>query len=374
VKRLVLLGGGHTHVEVLRAFATEPVTGAQITLVSPFAELLYSGMIPGWIAGHYQHDDCAIPLKPLATAARADFVQAAATGIDAATRRIQLSDGREIGYDVLSVDIGGVMDRDTIAGSREHGLFLRPIEHFATLWDAVLRLAAERSLYIVVIGGGAAGAEIAMALQYRLGERARVSLVTGGGPPLPSHPPVVQQRVQRALRRLNITEFDEACVEVTATHVVLASGVRLACEAPVMAIGNSAPKWLAASGLALDEHGCILTGPTLQSTSHAQVFAVGDVATRIDMAHPKSGVYAVRAGAPLALNLRRFVAAGALQPHLPKVTSLNLVSCGKRYAIASWSGLSFEGTWVWHWKDHIDRAFVARFPSTKRREEPAASA
>jgi pyridine nucleotide-disulfide oxidoreductase family protein len=374
VKRLVLLGGGHAHVEALRAFATEPVTGAQITLVSPFGELMYSGMVPGWIGGHYQQDDCAIPLRPLVAGARAELVQAAATGIDAATRRIQLADGRELGYDVLSIDIGGVMDRDSIPGSREHGLFLRPIEHFAKLWDAMVRLAAERSLYIVVIGGGAAGVEIAMALQHRFGERARVSLVTGGGPPLQGHPPVVQKRVQRALRRLKITEFDEACAEVTASHVVLASGVRLACEAPVMAIGSSAPKWLAASGLALDENGFILTGPTLQSTSHAQVFAAGDVATRIDMAHPKSGVYAVRAGPPLALNLRRFVAAGELQPHLPKATSLNLVSCGKRYAIASWSGLSFEGTWVWHWKDHIDRGFVARFPSTKGSEEPAASA
>jgi pyridine nucleotide-disulfide oxidoreductase family protein len=373
VKRLVLLGGGHTHVEVLRAFAAEPVTGAQITLVAPFEQLSYSGMLPGWIAGHYQQDDCAIALKPLAAAARADLVQGVVTGIDAATRSLELADGRAMNYDVLSVDIGGVMDRDAIAGAREHGLFLRPIEHFAKLWDALLALAAERSLYIVVIGGGAAGAELAMALQYRFGERARVSLVTGGGPPLQSHPPVVQQRVQRALRRLNITEFDESCVEVNASHVVLASGVRLACEAPIMAIGNGAPKWLAASGLALDEQGFILTGPTLQSTSHAHVFAAGDVATRIDISHPKSGVYAVRAGAPLALNLRRFVAAGELQPHLPKPTSLNLVSCGKRYAIASWSGLSFEGTWVWHWKDHIDRAFVARFPSTKSSQEPAAS-
>ncbi len=111
-----------------------------------------------------------------------------------------------------------------------------------------LRLAAERSLYVVVIGGGAAGAEVAMALQHRFGERARVSLVTGGGPPLPSHPPVVQQRVHRALRRLNITEFDEACTEVTDSHVVLASGVRLACEAPIIAIGNGAPKWLPPAG------------------------------------------------------------------------------------------------------------------------------
>jgi len=115
------------------------------------------------------------------------------------------------------------------------------------------------------------------------------------------------------------------------------------------------------SGLALDETGFIATGATLQSSSHPEVFAVGDVATRSDAPHPKSGVYAVRAGPPLALNLRRFVAGGHLVRYLPQPRSLNLLACGERYAIGSWGDWSFEGRWVWWWKDRIDRAFVARY-------------
>jgi NADH dehydrogenase FAD-containing subunit len=126
-------------------------------------------------------------------------------------------------------------------------------------------------------------------------------------------------------------------------------------------VGAAAPAWLQGSGLALDERGFVATGPTLQSTSHTDVLAAGDVATRMDASHPKSGVYAVRAGPALALNLRRALAGGELMPHRPQPRTLNLLSCGDRRAIASWGLWSAEGRWVWRWKDRIDRAFIARF-------------
>jgi len=126
----------------------------------------------------------------------------------------------------------------------------------------------------------------------------------------------------------------------------------------VIALGAFAPPWLRDTGLALDERGFVATGPTLQSSSHPEVFAAGDVSTRTHEPHPKSGVYAVRAGAPLALNLRRFLAGGPLEPWRPQSRALNLLACGERYAIASWGGWSAEGAWVWRWKDRIDRDFV----------------
>jgi selenide,water dikinase len=155
--------------------------------------------------------------------------------------------------------------------------------------------------------------------------------------------------------------LEEPCREISASHVQLGGGARLACDAPVVALGTSPPPWLATSGLALDEAGFIATGPTLQSLSHPEVFAAGDVAARPDAPHPRSGVYAVRAGVPLAFNLRRFTAGGALQAYRPQRHSLNLLACGDGRAIGSWAGWTFEGRWVGAWKDRIDRAFVARF-------------
>ena len=139
MKRLVLLGGGHAHVHVLRSLALEPQAGAEVVLVTPFLRQMYSGMVPGLVAGHYTAEQCAIPLAPLARAAGVRLIEGAAVGLDAAARRVPLVGGETIDYDLLSLDTGAVMDRDRLPGAREHGLFVRPIEHFVARLDAVLR-------------------------------------------------------------------------------------------------------------------------------------------------------------------------------------------------------------------------------------------
>lgn len=355
-------------MQVLQALAREPMAAAELLLVTPFMRQMYSGMVPGIVAGHYRAEQGAIPLAPLAAAARVSLVEAAAVGLDAAARVVQLSDGRQAGYDVLSVDTGAVQDRDGIAGAREHGLFVRPIEHFIRLFDGVLELASRRELDVVVVGGGAAGFEIALALEHRLAgrgeERARVALVTGGPEPLAGYPAGVVARGLAALARRRITVFREPCARIEPGAVRLASGARLACDVPVIATGAAPPPWLAGSGLALCPRGFVATGATLQSVSNPDVFAAGDVASRMDAPHARSGVYAVRAGPALALNLRRFVGGGALQPHAPQRRTLNLLSCGGRRAIATWGGWVAEGGWAWRWKDRIDRAFVAQYAGT----------
>lgn len=363
--RLVLLGGGHAHVHVLREFSRRRPKGLKALLVSPFDRQLYSGMLPGFVAGHYAIDDLAIPLAPLARAAGVDFVQASAVGLDADARTVRLDDGRVARFDLLSLDTGSSPPREAIHGAREHAAFVRPIEHFVQRLDGLVALAHSRALDVVVVGGGAAGFEMVLALQHRLvregEERTRFSLVTGGPPPLANYPASVVRRGLRALERHRVTVFDDACVAVDAHHVVLARGPRLACDLAVIATGGAPPPWLATSGLQRCERGFVATGATLQSLSHPNVFAAGDVATRLDVMHPKSGVYAVRAGPPLAANLRRAAEGRALRRHQPPSRTLNLLSCGECHAIASWNGWSTEGAWVWRWKDRIDRRFIARY-------------
>jgi len=369
MKRLLLLGGGHAHVHVLQALARQPLPNTEVCLVTPFARQMYSGMVPGLVAGHYHTDQCAIDLLPLAQAAGVRFIEGAAVGIHAAANEVPLSAGGSLGYELLSIDTGAVMDRQSLPGAQQHALFVRPIEHFVKLLDSLWALAAKRVLDVVVVGGGAAGVELAMALQYRLsdrgqarqGERARIALVTGGEAPLTGYAPGVMRRAERTLHQQRITVFKDTCVGVEAGAVLLGSGARLACDAPLLATGAEAPAWLAGSGLQLDERGFICTGATLQSTSHANVFAVGDVAARQDAKHPRSGVYAVRAGPPLAANLHAFLAGGALLPHPPQQRTLNLISCGAREAIVSYGGWHAQGRWAWWWKDRIDRAFIERY-------------
>jgi pyridine nucleotide-disulfide oxidoreductase family protein len=378
MKRLVLLGGGHTHLHVLAAMAREPMPGVQAVLATPYPRQIYSGMVPGWIAGHYTLDEGAIALEPLARAAKVELALSPAVSVDAAERTVTLADGRIAEYDVLSLDTGATFDRDAIRGAREHGLFLRPIEHFVQLFERVPALAAERVLDIVVIGGGAAGFEVALALHHRLNgtgaERARVCLVTGAASVLTDFDAKVRQRAIGMLRRARVTLINQTCVEVGPTHVQLDNGARLVCDVPLLALPTVAPAWLQGSGLALDARGFVATNATLQSTSHPGVFAAGDVASRQDRALPKSGVFAVRAGPALALNLRRRLAGGELMPWQPRERSLYLLSCGERRAIASWGQWSAQGRWVWWWKDQIDRGFVGSFAQAPVAAQPVQAA
>ncbi|MFO1220468.1 MAG: FAD-dependent oxidoreductase [Burkholderiaceae bacterium] len=373
MKRLVLVGGGHAHVHVLAAMAREPMPGVQAVLVTPFARQVYSGMVPGFVAGHYGIDDCAIPLEPLARAAQVELALSSVTAMSAAERTVTLADGRVAEYDVLSIDSGATQDRDAIAGARARGLFVRPIEHFVKLFDGVLELARERVLDVVVVGGGAAGFELAMAMQHRLGgddgAGVRVCIVTGDTSVLTGFPAGARSRAIAQLRRARITVINQRSVEVGDAHLLLDNGARVVCDVPVMALPASAPAWLQGGGLALDERGFVATKQTLQSTSHAQVFAAGDVASRQDDAVPRSGVYAVRAGPALALNIRRQLAGGQLQPWLAQEHALYLLSCGARRAIAARGDWSAQGRWAWLWKDWIDRRFIRRMstpPQPKR--------
>ena len=371
MKRLVLLGGGHAHVHVLTEIAREPMPGVQAVLATPFARQIYSGMLPGWMAGHYTLEQCAIELEPLARAAKVELALSSAVAINANERTVTLADGRVAEYDVLSIDTGSLYDRDAIPGAREQGMFVRPLEHFVQLYERLLALPTDRLLNLVVIGGGAAGFEISLALHHRFNgsghERARVCVVTGDATVLASFNAAVRERALQVLRRARVTVLNQRCIEIGSGQVQLDNGARLVCDVPLLALPTVAPPWLRDSTLALDADGFVATSETLQSVSHGEVFAAGDVASRRDQPLPRSGVFAVRAGPALAINLRRKLAGGPLQPWQPKERSLYLLSCGERRAIASWGRFGVQGRWAWAWKDWIDRGFVARYA------EPAAT-
>lgn len=363
-KQLVLLGAGHAHVHVLSTLAAQPLPGVQITLIAPYPRPLYCGMVPGFVAGHYALDNCVIPLEPLLKNTAIRWLIRSATGIDAHARTVTLDDGSELAYDWLSVNTGPIQDRDrieqAIPGAREYGLFVHPIETFGALWPRVADMAKARALRLTVIGGGAAAIELAMAIRHGL-SNSSVTLITGAAAVAANCAPAVQQRVVKALKRRNITVLPDLAVGIQAGEVLLGCGARLACDVPLIATGAQAPAWLASSGLDLTENGFMAVDACQRSTSHANVFATGDVSTRVDRPMARSGVYAVQAGPALVKNLAAAVTGSAPSPHNPPENTLNLLSCGDRQAIASWGNYSAQGRWVWWLKDWIDRAFITRY-------------
>ncbi len=358
MRRVVLVGAGHAQLSVLQALAQQRLPGAQVLLVSASERLIYSGMVPGLIAGRYAADECAIAIAPLAAAAGAQFLRGQATALDAAAQMLTLADGQRIEYDMLSLNTGPVQDRDRIPGARDNALFVRPIEGLVQLWPRTRALADDSALDVVVVGGGAAGFEIALAVHRAMGEHCTLTLVSDG-PLLPNYSQAVRRRALAALERRGVQLLPGRCTAIEPEHVRLGS-MRVACDVPIVATGGDPPTWLAGSGLALDDAGFVRVGATLQSASHANVFAAGDLIARDDAPHPRSGVYAVRAGPVLAENLRLLAGGGALRRYTPQRRSLNLLALGDGRAIASWGAWSLQGRLMGWWKDRIDRGFVAR--------------
>lgn len=354
MKRLVLLGGGHAHLFVLEAFARQR-PDAGIRLITPDALTPYSGMLPGVLAGHYRPRQACIDLRPLADRAGCQLTLDSAISIDCARRQIRLAGGEMIDYDLLSIDTGSTPRRPDVPGAAEHAQAVKPIA------DLLARCADAEPRAIAVLGAGAAGVEVAMALHHRW-PAVRCTLVERGTAPLGGLGVRLQRSVGAELARQQIDVVTGAEVaRIDGNTVHLADGRTIASDFTVLATGAAAPAWLRDSGLALDARGFIEVGATLQSTSHAEVFAAGDVATLSASPRPKSGVYAVRAGPPLAANIARMLAGlPPLDWHAQR-HALMLLACGRRHAIAARGGWVLKGDWVWRWKDTIDRGFVRRF-------------
>jgi pyridine nucleotide-disulfide oxidoreductase family protein len=322
VKRLLLIGGGHSHAWVLKA----GVEGAA-TLVTPYPHHVYSGMLPGFVAGHYQLEEIRIDLAALAQRAGVKLVLGRVVALDAAKRIARLQDGTELAYDTASLDVGSTSNApaDTLPA--------KPFESFMEQWLE----AKDRVRTLAVIGGGAAGVEMAMAVAHR------ASAPQTQYSDRPMFRAGLAKRLGRQLAA-NGVELREAAYAGEAFDLV------------IWTAGAFALPWLRESGLAVDERGFVLVDHRLRSVSHPEVLAAGDCATLRDTPHPKSGVYAVRHAPVLAANLR-----GESRRYVPQRRALMLLSCGERYAIADWAGVSWEGAWVWRWKDRIDRRWVEQF-------------
>jgi selenide,water dikinase len=375
MKRLVLFGGGHSHVEVLRRFGLAPVPGVELVLVSPHRWTPYSGMLPGLVAGHYAYEAVHIDLDRLARFARARFLPTIVTGLDPLARAATLADGTRLEFDLASLDIGSTPATAGVPGASEHAIVVKPVEAFLRAWDQIVERARAGTLTRgVVVGGGAAGLELVLAMQHRIAQAtgrrdaAQWQLVTDVDALLPTHGARVRAIFRRVLAEREIEVHLASPVKRVDPGVAFtANGFRVAGDLIVWATGAAASPRLAGTGLAVDERGFVAVDEALRSISHPNLFAAGDCATMVGHPRPKSGVYAVRQGPPLAANLRNALEGRPLGRYVPQARALALISAGDRYAVASRDGWALEGAWVWRWKDWIDRRFMRRYANLPAR-------
>ncbi len=370
---LVLIGGGHAHIEVLRRYAMRPQPGVRVTMISREIETPYSGMLPGYVAGHYSHDEIHIDLGPLARAAGARAYHDEVVALDLERGLVQCRQRPPVEFDFLSIDIGSTPSLQA-AGAALHVVPVKPVSSFTARWAALLARAVESSgdLGIGVVGGGAGGVELLMAVRHRLlAERAasanahgtlHFTLVTASDDILPTHNRRARALYRQALARAKVEVITGHRVSaVDAAGVIYDDGSRQGFDEVLWVTEAAAPEWPRAAGLATDASGFIRVDACLRSISHPQVFAAGDIAAVDAHPRPKSGVFAVRQGPPLTDNLRRALTGQALRSFTPQRQFLGLISTGDRHAIASRGPFAIGGDWVWRWKDAIDRKFMRRY-------------
>lgn len=373
VKDLVLVGGGHSHITVLKRFGMKAVPGVQLTLVCRDVHTPYSGMLPGLIAGHYSYDEAHIDLRKLAVFSSARFIHDEVVRLDPGRRELQFRNRPPIRYDILSLNIGSTPGMRDVPGAEEFAVPVKPISEFLPRWSALLGRveSIDGPPRIAVVGAGAGGVELTLAIQHRLrsrfaslGRTADPEMHVFSATPaiLPTHNSRTRAKFARILAERGVAVHRDAAVaQVTAEGLVTESGWQGRFDEVVWVTKASAAGWLAAAGLTANAEGFVRVDETLRSVSHRDVYAAGDVAAVDRHPREKAGVFAVRQGPPLEENLRRALWGKPARPFRPQRRFLSLVSTGDRFAVASRGVWSVEGAWAWHWKDWIDRRFMDKF-------------
>lgn len=365
MKSLLLLGGGHAHAALLLKLIAAPLAGARVTLVTPAPCQTCSGMLPGLVAGHYRPEEIQIDIAALARRAGAELVLAKATGLDAARRRATLGDGRELEYDIASLNLGSLPNYGGVPGASEFSIPVKPFETFLAAWETLRAEAAKRTLRVAVVGAGAGGVELALAMRYALatgGTPADIVLFSDRPVALPEQPSEAQRRIARLLSMERVELCANTRIErVEAGAVTDARGKREAFDAVLWVAGAAPQPWLRESGLGVDKNGLVLVDATLRSVTQPEVFAVGDSATLAGGAHPKSGVYAIKHARVLEHNVRAAFAGGTFDRYVARKEALALISIGRKYCLATRGDWTLEGEWLWRVKDWIDRRWIRRF-------------
>lgn len=385
LRDIVLVGGGHSHVGVLKSFGMKPVPGVRLTVICRDTHTPYSGMLPGYIAGHYGYDDVHIDLNTLARFAGARFFRDEVIALDRAAGKVLCRNRPPVPYDRLSINIGSTPQMSQVAGAAEHAVAVKPIHLFNQRWLALLERVRRHAgkTRIAVVGAGAGGVELTLAMQYRLRRELQAlgrdpdelsfHLFSAEADILPTHNRRVRRTFERVLsQRQVVLHASSEVTRVNAASLQTAGGSVLEMDEIVWVTQAGGAPWLRQTALALDDAGFIQVNDHLQSLSDPRVFAAGDIASMVGHPLEKAGVFAVRQGKPLAENLRRSVLDQPLLGYRPQRHWLALISTGDKHAVASRGPLSWQGDWLWRWKDWIDRRFMNKFQSFPPMDEAAA--
>lgn len=366
---LVLVGGGHTHALVLRKWGMAPLPGTRLTVINPGPTAPYSGMLPGFVAGHYTRDALDIDLIRLARFAGARAIIGKAHGVDLDSKEIHVDGRPPIRYDVASVDVGITSDMPALPGFAKYAIAAKPLGPFAEAWHSVLTGEGKRR--VAVIGGGVAGVELVLAMAHALKKQGRLdaAFLIDNGKILTAIGEQAQKRLRTALTEHAVTVLENVNItSVDDQGIILDDDRLIPCDFITGTAGARAYGWVERTGLET-ESGFIKTNAKLLS-SDPNVFATGDCAHFTPDPRPKAGVYAVRQAPILFHNMRSLLSGRPLLDYKPQKDYLKLISMGGKDALGERFGTTLSGALMWKWKNHIDTTFMEKFRSLPEMEQP----
>lgn len=362
--RILLIGGGHSHVQFLKFWSMNRVPGVEAIMVSNVVNTPYSGMLPSRLCGWYQDEQMHFNLHNLCAQAGVTFIEDRVVGLDHAHRTAQLAQHPSLIYDVGSINVGIEPTLPPGAAGNPRVMAVKPISQLLKQWQGLMEdLDEESDLPFLVAGGGAAGFELAMSLALTACQghrRVRIQLLDSGEI-LKGHSAAVRRKAEKVLAQFGIELRRQAAIKkVHVNLATLSNGEEIAFERMLVTTGAAAPGWFANTDLTRAESGYLLVDDYLRVAD--DMFAVGDCAQFGKKGLPKAGVFAVREGPVLCENLVRSLRGQkSLRRYKPQRKFLCLLVSGHHRALLSYGPISAEGKWVWRWKNKIDTEFMARF-------------
>lgn len=374
-KELLMIGGGHAHALVLQMWGMKPLAGVRISVINPGPTAPYTGMLPGFVAGHYSRDELDIDLVRLTRFAGARLILDKACSIDPVARSVTLCGGRVLPYDIASLDIGITSDLPSLKGFAEFGIPAKPLGPYAARWSAYREFVGRENVRpkIVVVGGGVGGVELALAMHHALisdGATAMGITLIESDTLLKNMGIKARNSLISQLINAGISVLEQSVVaNISARSVLLADGTEIPSQFTITTAGARPQDWLQGTGLHLT-NGFVSVDENLRSVNVPEIFAVGDCAHMVVTPRPKAGVFAVRQAPVLRHNLCAVLSGSAMKKFHPQSDYLKLISLGEKLAVADKWGLRLRGRQLWRLKDQIDRKFMDQFQELKPMASP----
>ena len=364
-KKLVLIGGGHSHILLLKKLGMKPIKGLNITLITPEPELVYTGMLPAAILGSYSFDQINIDLIKLANFAKCRIIFEAVDKINLNKKEIYLDDRMPFGFDILSIDIGINYQLSNISGAEKFSIPVKPFNNFIHNWRKfVSNLTIKKNIIeLSIIGAGAAGCELALCINHKiksLGREPKIYLIDkkeiAGNLPAQAKNKILKLLKENKIilrNNINISSIAKGKIHIE-------DGEIISSDLILSVAGGKPHNWLSETDLNL-KNGFVSVNQSLQSISHDFVFASGDCASIINIPTQKAGVFAVRAAPFLYQNIQNYVIKKTLKKYNPQKKFLQALTISNKKALMFWGDITLLGFIPWLIKDFVDRSFIKKF-------------